>query len=151
MDAEQVQHGRVFVLRLEHGDVVHEAIEGFATEKGIRAAALIILGGADQGSRLVVGPKDAAERPVSPMQAALEAAHEVAGTGTLFCNEQGDPVLHMHMACGRGETTRIGCIRSGVQVWQVMEAVLFELVGARGQRVKDPDLGFQVLQLPEQA
>jgi len=149
MDAEQVDQGRTFVLRLEHGDIVHEAIEGFAADKGIRAAALIILGGADQGSRLVVGPKDRAERPVNPVQTALENTHEVAGTGTIFCNEQGHPVLHMHMACGREETTRSGCIRSGVQVWQVMEAVLFELVGSRGQRVKDSDLGFQVLQLPK--
>ena len=149
MDAEQVHQGRVFVLRLEHGDIVHEAIEGFARDEGIGAAALIVLGGADQGSRLVVGPEDRAERPVNPRQMALEATHEVAGTGTIFCNEQGEPVLHMHMACGREETTRTGCIRSGVQVWQVMEAVLFELVGSQGQRVKDSDLGFHVLQLPK--
>jgi len=147
MDAEQVQQGRVFVLRLEHGDIVHEAIEGFARDKGIAAAALIVLGGADRGSRLVVGPNDRAERPVNPMQTALEATHEVAGTGTIFCNEQGEPVLHMHMACGREETTRTGCIRSGVQVWQVMEAVLFELIDSRGQRIKDSDLGFHLLQL----
>jgi predicted DNA-binding protein with PD1-like motif len=58
-------------------------------------------------------------------------------------------VLHMHMACGRGEVTRTGCIRSGVQVWQVMEAVLFELIDCQGQRVLDSDLGFHVLQLPK--
>lgn len=149
MEAEQVQQGRIFVLRLEHGEVVHEAIEGFAMDKGIRAAALIVLGGADQDSRLVVGPKNGTERPIHPMQTILEATHEVAGTGTIFCNEQGEPVLHMHMACGRGEATRTGCIRSGVQVWQVMEAVLFELSDCRGERVKDPNLGFHVLQLPK--
>ena len=149
MEAEQVQQGRIFVLHLEHGEVVHEAIEGFAMDKGIRAAALIVLGGADQDSRLVVGPKNGTERPIHPMQTILEATHEVAGTGTIFCNEQGEPVLHMHMACGRGEATRTGCIRSGVQVWQVMEAVLFELSDCRGERVKDPDLGFHVLQLPK--
>ena len=149
MEAEQVQQGRIFVLHLEHGEVVHEAIEGFAMDKGIRAAALILLGGADQDSRLVVGPKNGTERPIHPMQTILEATHEVAGTGTIFCNEQGEPVLHMHMACGRGEATRTGCIRSGVQVWQVMEAVLFELSDCRGERVKDPNLGFHVLQLPK--
>lgn len=149
MQTEEVQQGRVFVLRLEHGDIVHQVIEGFARDKGIRTAALIILGGADQGSRLVVGPKDGLARPVHPMQAALEAAHEVAGTGTLFPNEQGEPVLHMHMTCGRGESTRTGCIRSGVVVWQIMEAVLFELTGSRGMRVPDPNLGFSLLQLPK--
>jgi len=149
MQAEEVSQGRVFVLRLEHGDIVHQAIEGFARDRGIRAAALIILGGADGGSRIVVGPQDGEKRPVTPMQAALEAAHEVAGTGTIFPNEKGEPVLHMHMACGREEATRTGCIRSGVQVWQIMEAVLFELTETRGQRTADPELGFQLLQLPE--
>ncbi|MDZ7758745.1 MAG: PPC domain-containing DNA-binding protein [Desulfovermiculus sp.] len=149
MQAEEVQQGRVFVLRLEHGDIVHQAIEGFARDKGIRGGALIILGGADQGSRLVVGPEDGLARPVTPMQTGLDAAHEVAGTGTIFPNEQGEPVLHMHMACGRGEATRAGCIRSGVQVWQIMEAVLFELIDTKGQRVADPELGFQLLKLPK--
>ena len=148
MQAEEVQQGRVFVLRLEHGDIVHETIEGFARDRGIRAGALIILGGADENSRIVVGPEDGEKRPVTPMQAALKAAHEVTGTGTIFPNEKGEPVLHMHMACGRREATQTGCIRSGVQVWQIMEAVLFELSECRGQRVADPELGFQLLQLP---
>ena len=150
MQAEEVQQGRTFVLRLEHGDIVHQAIEGFARDKGIRAAALIILGGADTGGRLVVGPQDGREAPVTPMHTVLEAPHEVAGTGTLFANEQGQPMLHMHMACGRGDTTRTGCIRTGVQVWQIMEAVLFELTDCHGQRVADPELGFQLLQLPRE-
>ena len=46
--------GRVFVLRLEDGDIVHEEIEAFAQEHGIRSAAVLVLGGADEGSRLVV-------------------------------------------------------------------------------------------------
>jgi predicted DNA-binding protein with PD1-like motif len=148
MQAEEVQQGRTFVLRLEHGDIVHQCIEDFARDKGIRAGALIVLGGADEGSRLVVGPEDGMQRPVNPMQEILEAAHEVAGTGTLFPNEQGEPVLHMHMACGRSAQTRTGCIRSGVRVWQIMEVILFELNECQGVRAADPELGFQLLQLP---
>ncbi|MFO7802018.1 MAG: DNA-binding protein [Desulfovermiculus sp.] len=149
MQTEEVHQGRTFVLRLEHKDIVHTCIENFARDKGIRAAALIILGGADQGSRLVVGPEDGLARPINPVQTALEAAHEVTGTGTIFPNEQGEPILHMHMACGRGDCTQTGCIRSGVQVWQIMEAVLFELTNCRGQRIADPELGFMLLQLPK--
>lgn len=150
MQAEEVTQGRTFVLRLEHGEIVHEALEGFARDNGIRAAALIVLGGADQGSRLVVGPEEDSARPVNPMHTALDAAYEVAGTGTIFPNEQGEPVLHMHMACGRGQAARTGCIRSGVQVWQIMEVVLFELTHCQGQRVANPELGFQLLQLPKE-
>ncbi|MFO7877213.1 MAG: DNA-binding protein [Desulfovermiculus sp.] len=150
MQAAEVQQGRTFVLRLEHGEIVHAALEEFARDNGIRAAGLIILGGADQSSRLVVGPEEDGARPVNPMRTNLEAAHEVAGTGTIFPNEQGEPVLHMHMSCGRGEATRTGCIRSGVQVWQIMEVVLFELTHCHGQRVANPELGFQLLQLPKE-
>ncbi|WP_027369948.1 PPC domain-containing DNA-binding protein [Desulfovermiculus halophilus] len=149
MQAEEVKQGRTFVLRLEDGDIVHQCIEDFARENGVQAAALIILGGADSGSRLVVGPEDGDQRPITTLQHVLEAVHEIAGTGTIFPNQQGEPVLHMHMACGRNSETRTGCIRSGVQVWQIMEAVLFELSDSRGQRAADPELGFQVLQLPQ--
>jgi predicted DNA-binding protein with PD1-like motif len=149
MQAEEVKQGRTFVLRLENGDIVHQCIEDFAREKGVQAAALIILGGADSGSRLVVGPEDGDQRPITTLQHSLKAVHEIAGTGTIFPNQEGEPVLHMHMACGRKGETRTGCIRSGVRVWQIMEAVLFELTDSRGQRTADPELGFQVLRLPQ--
>ena len=149
MQAEQVEQGRVFVLRLEHGDIVHQCIEDFAREKGIRAATCTILGGADQGSRLVVGPENGQARPVTPLQLTLARAHEVSGTGTIFPNAQGDPVLHMHVACGREGATHTGCIRAGVQVWQIMEVVVFELRESQGWRQSDEHLGFQLLTLKD--
>ena len=36
-------------MRLEDGDVIHEVLEAFAREKGIKAASVVILGGADVG------------------------------------------------------------------------------------------------------
>ena len=51
MQYSEAKLGRVFVIRLEHGDVVHQEIEQFAREQSIRTAALIIVGGADQGSK----------------------------------------------------------------------------------------------------
>ncbi|MFC1883272.1 PPC domain-containing DNA-binding protein [Thermodesulfobacteriota bacterium] len=139
--------GRVFVLRLEDGDIVHEVIKGFVKENSVNAAALIILGGAAGESRLVVGPEDGDARPVNPTLKVLKDVHEATGVGTVFADEKGNPVLHMHMACGRGEETTTGCIRSGVKVWQIMEVVLFELVDTEGVRVFDAELGFNVLQV----
>jgi predicted DNA-binding protein with PD1-like motif len=52
MKFSQARQGRVFILRLEDGEIVHEVIEQFATEHGIKAASLIVVGGADDGSRL---------------------------------------------------------------------------------------------------
>ena len=84
MKYSQAQPGRIFVIRLENGDIVHEVIESFAREHAIGAATLVILGGADKGSRLVVGPEDGQSKPVIPMGLMLENVHEAAGVGTLF-------------------------------------------------------------------
>ena len=142
----QARQGRVFILRLEDGEIVHAVIEQFAMEQGIRAAALIILGGADDGSQLVVGPREDRGLPLDPMRYALEHVHEVCGTGTLFADENGIPILHMHMACGRAGGTTTGCIRAGVRVWHVMEVVLFELVDTTAHRAKEAPLDLHLLQ-----
>jgi predicted DNA-binding protein with PD1-like motif len=146
MKYSEARQGRTFVIRLEDGDVVHEEIERFAREHSIRAAALVAVGGADTGSKLVVGPSEGRTVPVSPMEHVLDNVHEISGTGTLFPDEEGNPALHMHMACGRENSTVTGCVRSGVKVWHIMEMILFELVDNSGVRVLEPELGFKLLQ-----
>jgi predicted DNA-binding protein with PD1-like motif len=145
MRYSQAKQGRIFILRLEDGDVLHEALEKFAREHSVKAAALIIIGGADKGSKLVVGPREGRSTPVVPMERVLDNVHEVAGTGTIFPDETGDPVLHMHMACGRESATVTGCVRRGVKVWHVMEVVLIELVDTGAVRVLDDETGFKLL------
>jgi predicted DNA-binding protein with PD1-like motif len=146
MKYSQAKLGRVFVLRLEDGDIVHEEIQKLAREQSIKAGALILVGGADMGSKLVVGPEKGRVQPIMPMEYILDNVHEVTGTGTLFPDDAGNPVLHMHIACGRNTSTITGCIRTGVRVWQVMEAILFELVDSSGMRVMDSKTGFKLLQ-----
>lgn len=146
MKFTEARQGRIFVLRLEDGEIVHEVIERFALAQKITAATLIILGGADDGSRLVVGPKEDRMLPLEPMQRVLANAHEVTGTGTLFPDENGVPLLHMHMACGRGDNTTTGCIRSGVKVWRVMEVMVFELLDCPARRLVEQPLGLKLLQ-----
>ena len=147
MRYSQARQGRTFVIRLEDGDIVHESIELLARREGVGAGHLIILGGADAGSSLVVGPeRSRGVSPVTPMNLALDDACEVAGVGTLFPDECGEPVLHMHIACGRGTDTVTGCIRGGVKVWHVMEAVLVELLDTDAVRRLEPASGFKLLQ-----
>ena len=145
MKYSECKQGRTFVIRLEHGDIVHAEIEKFARETSIKAGILVVVGGADSGSTLVVGPEDGDVFPVTPLTQVLENVHEIAGTGTLFPDEDGRPVLHLHMACGRQETTTTGCIREGVKVWQVMEVILIELTETRAARVLDRKTGFHLL------
>jgi predicted DNA-binding protein with PD1-like motif len=145
MKYSEAKAGRIFVIRLEDGEIVHEVLEKFARDHQIRAAALICLGGADRGSQIVVGPEEGRAKTVVPMQHCLADVHEASGTGTLFPDDEGNPVLHMHMACGRQAATVTGCIRTGVKVWHVMEVVLFELMDTTGRRLLDPKTGFKLL------
>ncbi|HHC24832.1 MAG TPA: DNA-binding protein [Desulfobacterales bacterium] len=146
MKYSEAKQGRIFVIRLEDGDVIHEEIEKFAREKGVKAAALILLGGADEGSKLIAGPQNGRiTSPILPLECILDNIHDVLGTGTLFPNEEGEPELHTHIACGREKSTITGCIRNGVKVWHLMEVILFELVDSTGVRAFEPKLGFKLL------
>ncbi len=146
MKASPAQFGRVFVLRLEDGEIIHECIERFAAEHGITHAALTMHGGADEGSILVTGPREGRRPPpIAPQTTVLDHVHEVVGTGTLFPDANGAPVLHVHLACGRGDKTITGCIRTGVKTWHVLEVVLVELLGSTARRLPDPATGFELL------
>ena len=59
MHYSEGQIGRVFALRLEHGEQMPEVLEEFAAEQGVQAGLAIMVGGADDGSKLVVGPEEA--------------------------------------------------------------------------------------------
>jgi predicted DNA-binding protein with PD1-like motif len=142
----EARQGRIFIIRLEDGDIVHEEIERLAKEESINAAVLIAVGGADNGSKLVVGPDQGRTSPILPLEHILDNVHEIAGTGTIIPDEAGNPILHMHMACGRNASTITGCVRSGVKVWHVMEIILVELTDTTAARVLEPTTGFELLQ-----
>jgi predicted DNA-binding protein with PD1-like motif len=145
MRYSEAAQGRVFIIRLEGGEVIHEALEQFCREHKVAAAAVIIVGAAGKGSNLVVGPEDQDAHPIVPMHFLLNNAHEVCGTGTIFPDERGEPSLHMHIAAGREGKASAGCVRSGVKIWLMAEVILFELVGTSARRRMDPGSGFEIL------
>ena len=145
MRYSQAKQGRIFIIRLEDGDIVHKEIEKLSCKESIRAAALIILGGADKGSKFIVGPEHGRREPIIPMEHVLDNVHEIAGTGTIFPDDKGKPKLHMHMGCGRKKSSVTGCVRKGVKVWHIMEVILFELVDTTAVRSFDPTTGFTLL------
>jgi len=138
--------GRVFVVRLEDGDRMPDAIEALALEKGVRRGICILIGGIAKGGRVVVGPQDEAVLPVVPTLCWLGGVHEIVGVGTLLPDEEHRPRLHMHAALGRGEDARAGCIRPGIEVWKLGEAVLLEIADNTARRRLDPEVGFQVME-----
>ena len=145
MKASTGKIGRVFVMRLEDGDMVPECIEHFAAENGVTVGHVILVGGIGSG-QVVVGPRRSEEMPPEPMLLPLDGAHEVAGVGVLAPNEDGKPVLHIHAALGRSGQTITGCLRNGVSTWLVGEAILYEIVGAKVARIKDKKSGFELLE-----
>jgi len=65
MKYSEAKQGRIFIIRWKTR-CYHQKIEAFADEKGIHSGALIIVGGADKGSKLVVGPADGAPQRFQP-------------------------------------------------------------------------------------
>jgi predicted DNA-binding protein with PD1-like motif len=145
MKACEGRIGRVFVIRLEDGDVVPDCIERFAEEKGVSVGQAILVGGIGGGD-VVVGPRRSEERPPEPMLLPIDGAHEVAGVGVLAPGEDGKPVLHIHAALGRAGRTMTGCLRHGVTTWLVGEVILYEILGADMVRIQDEQSGFELLE-----
>ena len=146
MNYTQTSLGRIFVLRLHQNERLHEIIEHFAKEKRVKSGMCFFLGGAEDKSKVVVGPKDGKANPPEPMITLLRGVHEGYGVGTLFTDEAGAPKLHMHASFGRNENTVTGCVRMGVDVWQIGEVVIFEFAGGSAKRAKNEETGFELLE-----
>lgn len=136
--------GRVFMMRLEEGDIIPECIEAFAGEKDIDTGHAVIVGGIGSG-QVVVGPRDSFEMPPDPMLLPVDGAHEVLASGIIAPDEDGNPVLHIHGALGRSGSTLTGCLRPGVTTWLVGEVIIYEILGVNVKRVKDERSGFALL------
>jgi predicted DNA-binding protein with PD1-like motif len=146
MRYSEARAGRIFVVRLEQDEILHESVERLAKIEGISRAYVLALGALDGGSALVVGPLDGKALPVVPMRTKLDEPRELVGAGTIFPDEKGVPILHMHIATGRNESSITGCVRAGVVIWKVVEVVVHELVDNPSIRKFDKATGFELLE-----
>jgi predicted DNA-binding protein with PD1-like motif len=136
--------GRVFIMRLEHGDIIPDCIERFAAEKKITYAQVALIGDVEKGE-IVVGPRRSELTKPEPMLLPLEGVHEAVGFGILVPLSDGAPRLHIHAAMGRAGQTITGCLRHGVAAWLVGEAILTEITGIDAIRKWDEQSGFNLL------
>jgi predicted DNA-binding protein with PD1-like motif len=146
LKASEGKIGRVFVLRLEDGDMVPECIERFAAEKGIKVGHVILIGGIG-GGQMVTGPRKSDEMPPDPILLPVDGAHEVVGVGILAPDKDGKPVLHIHASLGRAGRTLTGCLRPGVKTWLVGEAIIYEITGTKANRLPDKKSGFDLMEI----
>jgi uncharacterized protein len=147
LDFTEAKLGRIFVLRLQQDEILHEVIEKFAFEKQVSSALCFFLGGAEAKSKVVVGPKDGHGCTIDPMVTLLKGVHEAVGVGTIFVCEEGKPKLHMHASFGRNDNAVTGCVRKGVNIWLIGEVVILELTGSSARREKNKDTSFEVLEV----
>jgi predicted DNA-binding protein with PD1-like motif len=146
MQAGEGKIGRVFIVRLEDGDVLPACLEQFAKEKKIRNGFVLLIGDIG-GGQIVVGPRKTNEMPPEPMLVPVDGAHETLGVGVLAPGEDGKPVLHIHAALGRSGQTMTGCLRPGVTTWLVGEAIIYEITGVDARRFMDSRSGFALLKV----
>lgn len=145
MKAAEGKIGRVFVVRLEEGDMIPYCLEEFAKDNNIRVGLVTIIGGVGEGN-VVTGPRHSDEMPPNPIIKPVKEAHEVLGTGFIAPNEDGSPVLHIHGVLGRDGQAIGGCLRPGVKTWLVGEAVILEITGTKSKRIMDEISGFALLE-----
>jgi uncharacterized protein len=136
--------GRVFVLRMDHGEDLIESLQKFLQEKKIESCTAFFLGALRDG-RAVTGPKLPVVPP-TPNFEAYESAWEIFGMATIYPSFEG-PKLHIHCAMGRGRQSLLGCIRDKAQVYLIVEAVLFEICGLAAERVWDENMQLYLLSL----
>jgi uncharacterized protein len=146
MQAAEGKMGRVFMLRLEDGDLLPACIERFAEEKKIQNGFVLLVGGIGSG-QVVVGPRVSDQMPPDPVLLPVDGAHEVVGVGMLAPGDNGKIGMHMHAALGRAGKTTTGCIRPGVKAWLVAEAIIYEITGIDARRILDKKSGFALLQV----
>lgn len=139
--------GRVFILRLEHGDVIPKVIEEFALNQSLEAATVFFLGGAEKESQVITGPEDGTAKKIVADVSPLSRVSEAVGVGTIFLNEKRVPTLHLHSAFGNREGTTTGCTRKGVTIWHIGEVIILELLNHSAHRRLNPDMGFELLEV----
>lgn len=149
MKYTEAKQGRIFILRLEHGDIVTDTIQAFAKEKNIKSAYVQIVGGAEKGSKIVAGPKDGNAPKPEKVYHHTDGVSEMFGVGTLFTNETGEPKLHLHSSFGRGNNANTGCCWPGVVTWHIGEVIIHELLTNKAGRKINAGNGFELLEIED--
>ncbi len=137
--------GRVIAARLFEGEQLYESIESIADKEQIKCGTVLITGGIRKAD-VVVGPKTEIPR-IEPEFLSFTGPGEVLGVGTIYCDEEDKPKLHLHAGIGKGDKPIVGCPRGGASIFLILEVTIIEIEGIAGKRETDPDSGFKLLRI----
>ncbi len=143
MKYSQGHLGRVLVIKIEHGDDLLNELRQLAIKEKLSAAVLFLIGALKKAS-LVAGPQEDIIPP-SPVWNSFDNAHEMVGIGTLFLDQDQQPVIHLHAAAGRADDCRTGCIRGDAEAYLVVEVIIMEILGSGAIRKPDAVTGMDML------
>ena len=138
MDCTEGRIGRVFVLRIDHGEDILETLLQCIREKEIFCGTVQVLGALGKG-QMVTGSEEPVLPPL-PHWEKVDGGWDIFGVGTISWGEDG-PHLHLHSAVGRGTRCLAGCLRDQAQVYIVVEAVILEIDGIHTVRTPDETTG----------
>jgi uncharacterized protein len=130
--------GRVFILRVDHGEDLIVTLTKFLKDHQVNNGYIRFIG-ALQSGQIVTGPKVLC-LPPDPHFESFSGGWEVIGMATITPDCNG-PHLHIHASIGRGEKVLTGCLRGEITTYIVIEAVVTELIGVDAQRGTDTVTG----------
>ncbi len=135
MLAAEGNPGRVFVIRLEDGDLLPDCLEEFAAKNEIKVGLIHLVGGLKNG-RLVVGPESDSTEEVNPEFKEIDGRpRETISLGIIVPDQEGRPIAHIHGALGRMDEIAVGCLRPGIRTWLMGEVIIQEIVGTDSKRI----------------
>lgn len=134
--------GRIFIVRFDHGDDIHEKLKEFALAENIVCASVNVLGAVGSGE-MVTGPKGPS-LPAEPNWSSIEGEWEALAFGLLIENN-GDKSVHLHSALGRQDMTKTGCVRKNIKAFITVEAVVTEILNVKASKYFDGKSGCNLL------
>ena len=139
MEYTQGTMGRIFVVRIDHGDDVLNSLIELSEKEQIRSAYFMMIG-AVGSSKLVTGPK---EKSIPPdvEWAEFSDARELMGTGNIVWMDDA-PKVHLHAAIGGTAGVLMGCVRDNTEAFMVVEVIIFEIEGVDIVRRFNETVGF---------
>ncbi|MEN8141814.1 MAG: PPC domain-containing DNA-binding protein [Thermodesulfobacteriota bacterium] len=123
---------RVFVIRFDHGDDFLEGMKELAHKEKVRNGWFHVIGGLAEAD-VVIGPKQPV-MPPDPIWEEVRSPREVLGTGSLFWNEEDEPLIHLHTSLGEHGQGGTVCTRKGTKTYLILEVYLMEVSGFAASR-----------------
>ena len=126
--------GRVFIVRVDHGEDLVATLTKFVADHKIQSGTIRFIGALQSGN-IVTGP----EVPVLPPNPHVESftgGWEVIGIATITPSP-GGPHLHLHASIGRMKQVLTGCLRGEIITYIVVEAIITEIIGVDVERHPD--------------